>query len=184
MGGLWQLYSSIIYILLLAYLVKHKSKILKKNKNQQRWKKLVCKYLSSMGEQEWRESYQNTCSHTFITPFHSKERANKEIITKRCKWYATATEYTPWILWGTWSGSCVIGIPQVRSVCDFSISLMEHLERSSATSAEFCTALSEYNTHGLQVQPLYQTRQSKIWIVGSPTEGFRRKHERHPKKGF
>lgn len=46
-------------------------------------------------------------------------------------------------------GSLVIGIPDVLSIGGFSASLMEHLERSSVTAAEFCTVLSEYNTHGL-----------------------------------
>ena len=39
---------------------------------------------------------------------------------------------------------------------------MQHLERSSATSAELCTELSEYNTHGLRAWHFYQqTRPTK-----------------------
>lgn len=38
---------------------------------------------------------------------------------------------------------------EVLPICGFSTSLMEHFERLSATSAERCTVLSEYNTQGL-----------------------------------
>lgn len=43
-----------------------------------------------------------------------------------------------------------MGTPEVRSICVFSTSFMEHLERSLAISAEFCIELSEYRTHGLK----------------------------------
>lgn len=45
-----------------------------------------------------------------------------------------------------------MGIIELRSACGFSSSLMEHLERSFATSSGFCTELSEYNTQALYLK--------------------------------
>lgn len=45
-----------------------------------------------------------------------------------------------------------MGIPEVLLICGFSTSLMLHLERPFATSAEFCVELSEYNTPGLHLK--------------------------------
>lgn len=58
-----------------------------------------------------------------------------------------------------------MGIAELLSMCDFSISLMQHFERSSATSAEFCTALSEYKTQGLRPQTLISAKTTKNFFM-------------------
>lgn len=65
----------------------------------------------------------------------------------------TKVNHPPWIFWGACKGSRVIGTALLLSTAGFSTSLMQHLDRSSATSAVVCIVLSEYNTHALHVQP-------------------------------